>query len=618
MCGICGIVDSRRPVEESTVHEMTMALRHRGPDGDDTVSLGNCVLGHSRLSIIDLETGDQPMADISRRYYITFNGEIYNYKELRKSLLSEGAKFETKSDTEVILQAYIHYGEDAPKYLNGQFAFFIWDSQEQVGFAARDRFGEKPFYWAENDSGTWVFASEIKAILASGAVRPVLNLQTVDMYLALLYVPPDRTIYQNIHTLPSGHALVWRAGKTRQWQYWRPCFSTNDSIDVGDAVKEIQRLTGQAVYRQMVSDVPIGAFLSGGLDSSTIVALMSSFSSFPVQTFSVGFGDLINELPYAEAVAKKYNTDHHQIQMDISVCELLYKMADSYDEPFADSSNIPTFLLSQYARRYVKVALSGDGGDELFGGYQWYENLIVSERTRQQGWAERKLWKLLRRFDLLFERAYQQRLALSYFAEVRQKYPDLLYRHWALHTDLMAPRSTWWGTTRQTFDTLGTVASAFRPLSLHPMDRVSEFDGSCYLTGDILVKVDRAALAHGLETRAPFLDVDLVEFVWSLPSRLRFTGKTSKPLLRSAFKEMWAPQVRNRSKQGFGAPVHAWLRQPDVMDLAQHIFAQTGALRELLPGLPLSLEDLPAQQQWTLLVLGLWLERRSSVVDWRV
>ena len=350
---------------------MTSCLAHRGPDAFGTVNVQGARLGHRRLSIIDLGGGAQPMADPTERFWITFNGEIYNFRELRAILEAQGRRFRTHSDTEVLLEAYLAFGEQAPQHLNGQYAFAIWDQQERKLFAARDRLGEKPLYWARTGDGHLLIASEIKSLLASGLIQPKLDPVAVDAFLTLLYVPPDRTIYENIHTLLPAHAMAWQGGQVRQWCYWQPKYSTGDIKDPREAIAEVARLIEQAVHRQMVADVPVGAFLSGGLDSSTIVAYMSRHSTGPVQTFSVGFEDLIDELPYARQVAELYHTDHHELQMSMPLGELLDQMVSVYDEPFADSSNIPTYMVAQYARRSVKVVLSGDGGDELFGGYHW-------------------------------------------------------------------------------------------------------------------------------------------------------------------------------------------------------------------------------------------------------
>ena len=575
MCGIAIILPgSDIEVSPFAIERMTSALRHRGPDDRHTLRLPGCHLGHTRLSIIDPANGQQPMTDPAGRYTVVFNGEIYNHGELRRGLEREGQAFRTRCDTEVILHGYARWGRGVLRRLNGQFAFAIWDATERTLFVARDRFGEKPLYYARTPAGDLLIASEIKSILAAGMVRPRLDLASVDAYLGLFYVPPERSIYENILPLPPAHAAVYNAdGSVEQWRYWEPRYSCND-LEEEEAVPEVRRLLEAAVGRQTVADVPVGAFLSGGLDSSTIVALMSRGAGAPVKSFAVGFADLIDELPFARDVATRYGTAHHELQMNIDVADMLGRMTEVYDEPFGDSSNIPTFLVSEYARRAVKVVLSGDGGDEIFGGYAWYRGLL-------EGAAG----------------------ATAY---------DLHQRHLASSTHLLHDRTALWG-RRLAPDSPLALRGSHRPPGGAPgMDAATAFDVSCYLPGDILTKVDRAAMAHGLETRCPFLDVDLAEFVLGLPWQLRFAGGSLKHLLRRACDDLWPASVRERGKQGFGAPVRHWLAQPAVAALWDRVTRPGAALVALLPGLPAVVNDLRPQRKWTLLCLGLWLERNQA------
>ncbi len=557
-------------VSPFAIERMVAALQHRGPDAQACSRLPGCHLGHTRLGIIDIENGAQPMTDPSGRFSIVFNGEIYNYRELRRDLEREGIVFRTQSDTEVLLQGYIRFGSSILPRLNGQFAFAIWDATERKLVAARDRFGEKPLFWATTAAGDVLIASEIKAILATGMITPRIDATSVDAYLGLFYVPPDRTIYENVHPLPPAHQAVWRDGTMELNGYWRPSFS-HQNIDEDEAVGEIRSLLSRAVQRQMVADVPVGAFLSGGLDSGTIVALMTEQSSQPASTFSVGFGDLIDELPFAREVAEQYRTDHHEMEMDIDVPAMLDAMAQVYDEPFADSSNIPAYLISQYAREHVKVVLSGDGGDEIFGGYEWYKPLLENP-PRGQWWEQ----------------------------------------HVGNATGLLFDRCSLWGERRQP-PAREIMRQRFRPdASVAEMDQATHFDLACYLPGDILVKVDRAAMAHGLETRAPFLDAELADFVLGLPWRLRFGSGELKHLLRQACGDLWPQAIRSRPKQGFGAPVRHWLQHLAVQAMWHHVIRAEGPLLSLLPGLPRVARELRPQRTWSLLCLGLWLERRSE------
>lgn len=594
MCGICGIIDPQRRFHPSVINAMTVSLRHRGPDGQVTRQLTGAWLGHARLSIIDLVSGDQPMTDQSGRYHIVFNGEIYNFRELRKQLEGEGCQFYTQSDTEVILQGYIHWGKQCVSRLNGQFALAIWDDQQKALFAARDRFGEKPFYWAVTDRNEFVFASEIKSILASSRIKPKLDIQSVDLYLSLYYVPPTRTIYRNVHTLLPAHTLVWKAGKIQTEAYWRPVYSRNGTLSEADAIERTRSLVRDAVHRQMVSDVPIGAFLSGGLDSSTVVAYMSEVSEKPVKTFSVGFGDLLNELPYAREIAERYQTEHHELQMDISVAEMLETMARVYDEPFADSSNIPTYLMAEFASKYVKVCLSGDGGDEVFGGYGWYP-LLLDKAVHVDPVLTRLLRANLRLAGLAKHELWEARLRIASLLELDRK-------------------ELWQGAFNPD-ETLHYLRSTYGDVfALKGMDPVTDFDMRCYLPGDILVKVDRAALAHGLESRAPFLDTELTEFILNLPWQLRFKDKDKlKFLLRRASQHLWTENIQKRSKQGFGAPIESWLQKKDIEPVVRRVLIQGGPLRELLRGLsPNKYQESSAVQKWIFLCLGLWLENHPE------
>jgi asparagine synthase (glutamine-hydrolysing) len=604
MCGIAVILPgSDLPVPPFAIDRMTAALRHRGPDAQNVLRLPGCHLGHTRLSIIDPANGAQPMTDPTGRFTVVFNGEIYNHPELRRELERDGVAFLTRCDTEVLLLGYAHWGREVLRRLNGQFAFAVWDAKVRSLFAARDRFGEKPLYRARTPAGHLLLASEIKSILASELLRPRLDLTSADAYLGLFYVPPDRSVYENVHPLPPAHAAAFRAdGSREQWRYWEPRYSIHQDVGDEEATTHVRALLEKAVERQTVADVPVGAFLSGGLDSTTIVALMSGRGAAPVTTFSVGFDDLIDELPFARDVATAYGTDHHELRMRIDVASMLGRMTDTYDEPFGDSSNIPTFLVSEYARSAVKVVLSGDGGDEIFGGYDGYRPLL-DDAEHMSG---ARVWE----------------------------------RHLTTSTGALFDRSPLWGPRRPSAAGFALRGSHSPPPNTTGMDGATAFDLSCYLPGDILPKVDRAAMAHGLETRSPFLDVDLAEFVVGLPWQLRFSrnGRASLPasrghaappthgsagaspsrdaglkhLLRRSCRDLWPESVRSRGKQGFGAPVRHWLQQPAVAALWDRVTRVNSPLTFLLPGLANVIPDLRPQRKWTLLCLGLWLERNAA------
>jgi asparagine synthase (glutamine-hydrolysing) len=601
MCGIVAVVGpgAARP---EMLPGMVDTLEHRGPDARGVKSVDGCALGHARLSIIDLSSGAQPMSDAAERYWIVYNGELYNFPELRAELERSGRTFRTHSDTEVILAAFDEWGRECLDRFRGMFSFALWDTRERTLFAARDLFGEKPLYYARKGDGTLVIASEIRAILASGLIEASLDLQSVDAFLAYGYVPPERTIYRGIATLPPAHHLEWREGRERIAAYWEPAIG-HRRIALEEAAEELRHLTARAVERQMIADVPLGAFLSGGLDSSTIVALMQMQSSRPVKTFSVGFGTMINELPYAEAVARRYGTEHHAIDLgDVDAAALIAKMAAVYDEPFADTSHIPTFLVSQYARRFVTVVLSGDGGDELFGGYGWYGLL---QRSQAIHFATPQ-WLLLRGASKALRDRWSGLRDRSQAAGLAARWDDVWTRDLMVHTVMRPPlRRRLWGEN---------APAAYEPSRYKPgdavegLDRAFDFDVRFYLPGDILTKVDRAAMANSLETRAPFLDRDVAEFALSLPAQLKVANGQSKRVLRAAFEELWPDEIRRRGKQGFGSPIARWMAEPAMRELIERVSAPASPLRRLLPGA--SGDDFRRSDyaSWILLTLGLWLD----------
>lgn len=609
MCGISAIVGPELNPESDTISRMVERLRHRGPDDRGFKRLPGCHLGHTRLSIIDLQYGAQPMSDGSGRYWIAFNGEIYNYRELRDILERDGTRFSTQSDTEVILASYIRWGPDCLDKFRGMFAFVIWDAKLRRLFAARDLFGEKPLYYATAVNGNLMVASEIKALLATGQLEIRLSRDAVDAYLAQGYVPPDRTVYENIQVLSPGHHLIWIDGKILVSKYWSPRFKTR-SLMPAEAAVRLKELIAQAVRRQMVADVPVGAFLSGGLDSSTIVAYMKQEMPNRVKTFSVGFGDWINELPYARQVAVRYGTDHHEIDLGLPpVGELLQRLVDVYDEPFADSSGIPTYQLAGYARKFVKVVLTGDGGDEIFGGYGWYPPLAMSERVS----ASKIRWALARLTSRVLRERLRKLSVYSVAAGLACRWSDMLARRemstMVIRRELR--RRLW----DQNDDGISVGSSSGVSINFREAAGLNEaffFDLTHYLPGDILVKVDRAAMAHGLETRAPFLDRDLVEFTLTLPSTMKVSGIESKILMKQACGSCWPDGMENRAKQGFGAPYDQWLKRPDVDVLSRHVFSADSKLQGLLPGAKKNMKRLSPYGQWILLTLGLWLERSEA------
>ena len=555
MCGITGIVGLEVGRHSTRIERMVAALGHRGPDGSGSYSFPSCTLGHTHLAIIDLVTGDQPMLSQDRQVGITFNGEIYGYREIKASLKEH--QFRTTSDTEVILTLYQVYGCDLLRHLPGMFAFALWDEKEQILFAARDRFGEKPFYYAWGRNGEFLFASEIKSLLASGLFQPKLNQAALVHYLRRLYVHPRQTIYENVFTLPPAHSLLLRNGKLHVERYWELPL-TKEPVSEPEAIEEFRRLLERSIDRQLVADVPVGTFLSGGLDSSSVVAAASKTHS-RLRTFSFGFPDGTNELPYAKEIADLYKTEHTEIEdKQLDLVALIKEMAHVYDEPFADSSNIPMYLISRAARRHVKVVLTGDGGDELLGGYDyWYRSLWEMEQTILQSAPLLRLLRasnrLLKRFHLHVPAGWERAARSSTLNRHKEAMTQARLEQNIYFSDdelcRLGFRADTKGTADDTAGQRGGVDSALR------MDLLD------YMPGDILVKTDRASMAHGLELRAPFLDVEFASFCISLPSRLKITDQESKSILRRSYSQAWTESVRARSKCGFGAPVVKWLER---------------------------------------------------------
>jgi asparagine synthase (glutamine-hydrolysing) len=609
MCGITVVADAGSNRSQEVVLRMTAALKHRGPDVQGVVTLPDCHLGHARLSIIDLSTGTQPMAYAEDRYWITFNGEIYNYRTLRSDLQQIGHTFRTTSDTEVILASYAQWREPCLDRFRGMFAFALWDDEERCLFAARDILGEKPLYYAFSHRGGLLIASEIKALLSSGMIEPRIDPNAIDAYLAVGYIPPDRTIYSNVYSLPPGHYLKWSKSHLKIVPYWRPILHTRP-ITIEDSREQLRTLLSQAVTRQTVADVPVGAFLSGGLDSSTVVALMQMQSDRPVKTFSVGFGSYINELPYARSVAMQYETEHYEIDLGMpNIAEMLVLMADIYDEPLYDSSTIPTYLISKFASQHVKVILSGDGGDELFGGYTWTYPALVQSQKAVDSMA---LWIVLRSLSKLLRHRCKGLALYSAGCGLAARSPDMWRRQIMQHVYInQRDRRRLWGQRASEVDFYYPSDYYRPPDGVEGANRGFFYDLTSYLPGDILVKVDRAAMANSLETRAPFLDRDLVEFALSLPVNLKVDGWNTKIALQDACADYWPEELRGRQKQGFGSPIHAWAKSREVRDLMSDVFSKTSRLSRFLPGVKHRHGTGNLTEDWVLLVLGLWMERKG-------
>lgn len=607
MCGIAGIVADNATEYLRTVKRMTDVIGHRGPDGDGHYTYSRCVLGHRRLSIVDLDGGWQPMFNHNKSIGIVFNGEIYGYKKLRQETRYD---YQNDSDTELLIALYEQQGKAMMKSLPGMFAFSIWDDAKQTLFCARDRFGEKPFYYAMGKGGEFVYSSEIKAILASGLVEPVLDKDSLAHYFKHLYIHPHKTIYKNIFTLPPAHTLEYipQTKKITTERYWNlPEIGGPQKLT--DVAEQFTFLLDDAVKKQLVADVPVGAFLSGGLDSSTIVALAAKYKE-GIKTISFGFGDSIDELPFAREIAQKYNTHHIELQQqEADIADLLLKMQDIYDEPFADSSNIPTYLLSRLAKEHLTVILTGDAGDELLGGYGSYKILLEmmkGGKTPQAIIPAIKFGlKLSRKLGLGVD-------AKKYEAGIRNtQYGSLLNAH--------TQHNTYFSDSE--IASIGLKGKAVKPsFSFKPNNTPDDgmrADIEDYMPGDILVKTDRAAMASSVELRAPFLDVDFAEYCISLPYTLKVNSTNDKILLREAMGQLWSENIRKRSKQGFGAPVDKWLQIPAVQELKrQYLYNKSNEMYSLLEYNSCSRYfEKNNYHTWILLTFSIWVEKHSFSND---
>lgn len=585
MCGIAGIAGNNVQRYQQKVKQMTDCISYRGPDGDGMAVFENCILGHRRLSIVDLTTGDQPM----HSHYnstIIFNGEFYGFLDVKKDL---DYKWKTTSDTEVILALYHHYGKnDFIRHVRGMFALALWDEKEQLFIAARDRFGEKPFYYAITKNNEIVFASEIKAILASGLIEPEFSTESLTHYLQHLYVHPHYSIYNNIHVLPPAHYLVFENDRLTVKRYW-DLPEKQLSITKEEAKDECFRLLKKAVKDQLVADVPVGCFLSGGLDSSTITALASLQTNQQLTTISFSFGKNNSELPYSRAVAEKYKTNNIELhQDDFNMADWFEKMISIYDEPFADSSNIPTYLISQLASQKFKVVLTGDGGDELMAGYTgWYRPLYNIQhpegiKAKAKNFIKRRLHAKYRNYNIAEIHVQQNRYFNDKELSSLTKFKP------------------------------GYAFNKFTQQPYNNVDAAMRMDLQDYMPGDILVKTDRAAMANSLELRAPFLDVDFAEFCIALPEGLKINNYTDKVLVRDTFGHLWPGSIINRHKQGFGAPVNEWLLQKKMQQLKKDfLLDQNNSIYDWLNYQEVvKYASKNNYQTWLLLTLAIWMKQR--------
>lgn len=627
MCGIAGIFDRMgMPVERSILEGMNAKLAHRGPDDEGYYVTGSIGLAQRRLRIIDLATGRQPMTNEDETLWVTFNGEIYNFQELRSELIGLGHRFATASDTEVIVHGYEQHGPAILQKLRGMFAFAIWDANRRELFLARDRVGKKPlFYGLVN--GQLVFASEIQGLLQHPAVKKEVAPEAIDEYLTYGYIPAPRTAFRNIHKLLPGHYLTVGAkkgdsGLPAPQRYWQLNYEPKRDLDEKQATSALLDTLKEAIRLRMIADVPLGALLSGGVDSSLVVALMSQMSERPVKTFSIGFDEqAFNELPFARLVAQRYGTEHHEMVVRPNALEILPLLVRHYGEPFADSSAVPSYYVAQMTREHVTVALNGDGGDECFAGYDRYLGNAMADRYQQIPRVIRK--RLLEPLAALIPDRLPRRHRLGQlkrFMNVADQSRIGRYAQWVSYFRPGQKRDLYSRDFRSRIhgiDAADWLADRYAAVSSHnrdALDAILALDVESYLPYDLLVKMDIASMANSLEARSPFLDHKVLEFAASLPTNMKIKGRKLKYILKQSCRELLPPEILNRRKMGFGVPVGDWMRgelRPllhDVLLSAESLhrgYFDEGYVRGLVRA-HIDGRQNSGDQLWALLCLELW------------
>jgi asparagine synthase (glutamine-hydrolysing) len=610
MCGICGIATTRGAVDPARLAAMSATLVQRGPDSDGSHFERGVGLAARRLAIIDLVTGDQPIANEDGRITVVQNGELYNYRELRVELERAGHRFSTSGDTEVLAHLYEEHGERFPERLRGMFAVALWDSERGRLVLARDRYGIKPLYYREA-GGELAFASELRAF-----PRGEIDLDALDAFLAFNSVPAPMTIFRVVRKLPPGYVLVWENGHSELTRYARPAPVAESEVrtdEEAELVEELRARLRDSVRAHLVSDVPVGVLLSGGIDSATLAALAAEESSEPLRTFSIGFEERsFDELADARLVAERYGTQHRELVLRPDAAHLLPALADAFDEPFADSSALPTYLVSELAASDVKVALSGEGGDELFGGYYTYAADLLADRA---GWTAPVLRPLVERLPSSGAKA-----SFDYRAKrfVRAAHLPPLERHHAWKEIFSADARAELTGRRSDFDPVDLLRARFEETEgAELLARLQDVDLGTYLVDDLLVKTDRASMAHSLEARVPFLDPVVTNFALALPTRHKVRGLRKKVLLRKAAAPLLPTALLRRRKRGFSIPAAAWLRgelEPFAREtlsaatLKRQGYFRPEAVTRVLDDHVAGREDL-SRQLWGLIGFTLWHER---------
>lgn len=577
MCGIAAIAGGKIDQSCYKTAAMLQKLKHRGPDGQGEVMFPGCWLGHRRLAIVDLKTGHQPM--VAGKLAITFNGEIYNYRELRIQLEKKGCYFHTNSDTEVILKSYHVWGKECPQRLDGMFSFAIWDDEKKELFVARDRLGKKPLYYFF-DGEMILLASEIKSLIASGVLVPELDYKSVDNYLRVMYIPPWKSVYKNVHQVPPAHYGIFKNGKFVFNRYWAISHKPIN-ISYEDAKAEVRRLLNIAIEKRINScDVELGSFLSGGLDSSLVTLIAADKLHYPLKVFSVSYKNH-DEIHFAKQICTKINGEHFTVNVNKCSTKELDKIIAYFDEPHADTSDFPQHLVSDLAAKKVKVVLSGDGADELFLGYKWH----VQQKSSSQGQDSCNLFD--NRFNSICAFPYLDRLSL-------------------------------WGHSNPINDDI--IAEGNYKAKNNPIDNVTMFDLTSHLPGQILTKVDRASMMHGLEVRSPFLDTALIEFVFNLPYEYKIYNDEQKYILKDILLEYMPTDFVYRRKQGFGAPIEKWLSNSVMKEYVYEKLGHRARIRSLFSKESINNylhsfynndygHERAAQRIWVLLCLERWMDQ---------
>lgn len=615
MCGIAGFVTDGE-ADADLLHSMCDSIRHRGPDDEGYFIDGGVGLGVRRLAIIDVKTGHQPIQNEDGTITVIFNGEIYNFPQLRSDLEAKGHRFATSTDTECIVHLYEEYADRCVEHMRGMFAFALWDARQQRLLLARDRVGKKPLYYRLTDRGIW-FASELKALLQDPSLARELDLVALHHYLTFQYVPAPWSIYKGVRKLPPGHTASYRAPKFALDRYWRLKFADKLVLSEDEAAEQLKDRILDATRSRLISERPLGAFLSGGVDSSVVVAAMAETMSGPVKTFSVGFEDKnFDERYYARLVAERFGTDHHELIVRPNVLDVLGKLVWHYDEPFADSSAIPSYYVAEAARKSVTVVLNGDGGDESFAGYDRYVANLMASKLRIPGRLQPLIGRILkglpdgRRPGSFYRRAKRFSTVLLEGPETRYAHMMSYFANYQKQT-LYSPEMS---RAVGDIDSYGLLRQAFSESDAPDLvDATLDVDVNTYLPGDLLAKMDIATMANSLEARSPLLDHKVMEFAAALPSHMKIRGRSGKYILKKAARDWLPKEILTRRKMGFGVPLATWLRG-DLRDLTHDSLTDSTA-RSRGYFEPSAVNKLLAQHEggidhspriWALLWLELW------------